>query len=87
LLSCSRTGHTGVTEDDKWQKGDTKVTHEVIVYQTKQILEQGKMILTPDETAQGEPDQVTKAHSYVYSASWAMPRPTMHVLYSGFQLH
>jgi hypothetical protein len=32
----------------QWQKRGVNVTHEVIVYQTKSKLEQGKMILTPD---------------------------------------
>jgi hypothetical protein len=34
----------------QWQKRGAKMTHEVIVYQTKSKLEQGKMILTPDGT-------------------------------------
>jgi hypothetical protein len=32
----------------QWQKRGSKVTHEVIVDKSK--LEQGKMILTPDDT-------------------------------------
>jgi hypothetical protein len=50
-------GHTGGTEDDSPPEERCKSDTWSNCLPGKSKLEQGKMILTPDETAQEEPDQ------------------------------